>query len=119
MHVIDIRPIDLNDLENYLGYMFMPADLSKMTKEQALEVIDAPAIRTVETFGQVRRSKARPEPDATAKPTRPKVGDACDCGNPDCRIIQTVISREEMMALLDYQPPSGLPAPRAKPRYVH
>ena len=118
-HRVDIRPIEINELDTVLGYMFKPADLSKMTKEQALEMIDAPAIRTVETFGIVRRSKARPEPDAPAKLARLKVGDACDCGHPECRIIQVVISREEMMNLLDYQPPSGLTAPRAKPRYVH
>lgn len=117
-YITDIRPINLDELDTVLGYAFKPADLTKMTKEQALEMISSSAQRTGETFGIVRRSKAEPATE-TDTPAKPKVGDKCDCGDPDCRIVQVVFTRDELITLLDYQTPLAVPLPRAKPRYVH
>jgi len=114
---VDIRPIAVDELDTVLGYMFKPADLSQMTREQVLEMVDAPAIRTVETFGIVRKAKVTVTENISETP-KPKVGDACDCGDPECRIVQRVLTRDELITLLDYKTPFTFPA-RSKVRYVH
>lgn len=117
-YIVDIRPIEIDELDTVLGYAFKPADFKEMTKEQVLEMISSSAQRTGESFGIVRRSKAEPATE-TDTPAKPKVGDKCDCGDPDCRIVQVVFTRDELITLLDYQTPLAVPLPRAKPRYVH
>lgn len=116
-YITDIRPINIDELDTLLGYAFKPADLTKMTKEQAMEMITA-SHRLGETFGVVRRSKANPAPEPEKKAIL-KVGDACDCGDPDCYIVQRVLSRDDLITLLDYQTPFVIPLPRGATDYVH
>lgn len=114
-YAVDIRPINVNELDAVLGYAYKPIELTNMSKKQTQEILDLDRSKMHWSFGEVHKSKAEPE----AVEPEYNIGDKCDCGDPECVIVRRVLPFDALMTLLEFQDESAFPSPRAKHRYVH